>query len=171
MHLPRSNLDSWVKDTHKHQLVFDMPWPAQRLGTPKPSPDNKCSPQVLPRLLNLPLLPQAQSGKWPVATYPNSYMAGWLSLLHLLCPILPPGVMVIPCLPFSQYLALANLKFLPQSVCPPIGCWLFIDQSKPNWGKGPSVVWTHRFRVWGIGLIRSSGTDPQQKRAGQKKIL
>ena len=45
--------------------------------------------------LNLPLLPQAQSGKWPVASYWKSHMAGWLYPMPLLRPILPPQVMVI----------------------------------------------------------------------------
>lgn len=46
-------------------------------------------------LLNLPWLPQVQLEKWPVATHPNSDMAGWPSLLKLLCPVLLPKVMAI----------------------------------------------------------------------------
>lgn len=95
------------------------------------SPASKCSPPVLLRLLNLPLLPQTQSGKWPVATYWNSYMACWLSLLQLLCPILLSRVMAIQCLSFFQFLGHENLKVPLQSTCPAISCC--IDRSKTNW--------------------------------------
>lgn len=83
-------------------------------------------------------------------------MAGWLSPLQLLGPILLPRIMAILWLPFSQFLACANLKVLLQSLCPAIGCWLFIDPSKTNWGQGRSALY-RQIPDFGAGLIQSIG--------------
>lgn len=61
--------------------------------------------------------------------------------LEDLGPILLPQIMAILRLPFSQFLACANLKVLLQSLCPAIGGWLFIDRSKTNWGQGSSALY------------------------------
>ena len=127
-HLPRGSLD--LGKTHTHTqislILICCDWLNCWAFLILPIA-SKHSPLVLLRLLNPPLLPQAQSGKWPMAAYLNSYMTGWLFLQQLLYLIILPWVMAHLLLPFSQFLVLANLKVQPQSTCPPIRFWLFID--------------------------------------------
>lgn len=73
--------------------------------------------------------------------------------------------------PSFQFLARANPKVLPQSICPDTGCWLFINQSKINWGQGPSVFGHADSRSGGTGLIQNIKTNPQQgHNVGQKEL-
>jgi hypothetical protein len=101
-------------------------------------------------LLNLPLLPEGQSGKWPVATYPKSHMADWLYNLPFLCPILLPQVMAIlsllPAVPELAQLWRSSPIFLAQ----PLVVDIFIDQSKNNWRQGPLAFRHTDFRLNGL---------------------
>ena len=95
-----------------------------------------------------------------VATYLNSYIAGWLSFLQLLCPVFLLQVMVILSWSF-WFLAHSNPKVPSQSFCPDIGHWLFIDQSKNQLGTRTFNIWTHRFPILEARLIQSIRTNPQ----------
>lgn len=115
------------------------------------------SPPVLLTLLNLPLLAQAQPGKWPVATHLSlTWLCGFLSCSFFV-PFLSP--LVILCFPFSQFLALANLKVLPRFICPAIDSLLI--NKKPIGDKDLQRL-DHRFTILGPRLIRSLGTNLHQ---------
>lgn len=84
-------------------------------------------------LLNLPLLPEAQTGKWPEATHRNSHIAPWLSLVALPATTASVRFCSVPlCVQVW-----ATLSALPHAQ--PSAVDVFIDQSKTIWGEGPSA--------------------------------
>ena len=85
-----------------------MTWLPQRLGTSKPSPE--------------------------VAIYPKSHMAGWLYLLKLCIPPFFPELWGIS--HSSLHPTYTTVSVLPHAQ--PLAVGIFIDQSKTNWGQGPS---------------------------------
>jgi hypothetical protein len=80
-------------------------------------------------LLNLPLLRQAQSGQWPVATNPKIHIT---AQLYLLCYWFPS--------PLSHSLILTVSCPTQISVsCPMLSYWLLASRSKTNWGQEPQI--------------------------------
>ena len=103
-HLPKSYLGS-VNRKHINQLFL------------------KCLGQLNEgTLLNLPLLRQAQSGQWPVATNPKIHIT---AQLYLLCYWFPS--------PLSHSLILTVSCPTQISVsCPMLSYWLLASRSKTN---------------------------------------
>lgn len=131
--------------TYTCQLIFDMLWLAQRLGTRNPPPASKHSPGT-PKAPKPPLAPQSHSGKWPLG----------LGSLH---PLHPHGVMGIPSfLPVSSPCRSKG----PASV-DPSSHWplVFYWSIKKQLGTRTFSVWTRRFLILGTGLIQSIKTNPR----------
>ena len=87
-----------------------------------------------------------------MATYLNSYMAGWLFILQLLCPIL-------------LLLVITVLSFLPFSVNPTSvylvnGFGSLLINQKTTVGKDPQCL-DMQIPDMGVGLNQCSGTNSQ----------
>ena len=156
------------KHTHAHTDIsvnFSMPWRDQKLGSSNPPPDKHIFPSSTPgsapsKSLFYLCCPVTFGAAPPIGLlFLSTYILDEFSSagLNLIC--LPPRYGDLPLFPFSQFLAHANLKVLPQSTCLTIGCWLLLINQKPIRDKDLQLLDT-QIPDYGARLIQSIRTNP-----------